>query len=108
MKADSEEGKTESNTQAGSNEDTATVKEEKTLQSSSGQSSEDTGTSSDTNANNEERQAESSEEMQENMEFYRGILYSKTWGYVSSISKEMYHSYNYIEKIAEANGIEMI
>ena len=108
MKADSEEGKTESNTQAGSNEDTATVKEEKTLQSSSGQSSEDTGTSSDTNANNEERQAESSEEMQETWNSIGGYYTVKRGDTLAAISKEMYHSYNYIEKIAEANGIENV
>ena len=108
MKADSEEGKTESNTQAGSNEDTATVKEEKTLQSSSGQSSEDTGTSSDTNANNEERQAESSEETQETWNSIGGYYTVKRGDTLAAISKEMYHSYNYIEKIAEANGIENV
>ena len=108
MKADSEEGKTESNTQAGSNEDTATVKEEKTLQSSSGQSSEDTGTSSDANANNEERQAESSEETQETWNSIGGYYTVKRGDTLAAISKEMYHSYNYIEKIAEANGIENV
>lgn len=108
MKADSEEGKIESNTQAGSNEDTATVKEEKTLQSSSGQSSEDTGTSSDTNANNEERQAESSEETQETWNSIGGYYTVKRGDTLAAISKEMYHSYNYIEKIAEANGIENV
>lgn len=108
MKADSEEGKTESNTQAGSNEDTAAVKEEKTLQSSSGQSSEDTGTSSDTNADDEETQTESSEETQETWNSIGGYYTVKRGDTLAAISKEMYHSYNYIEKIAEANGIENV
>ena len=96
MKADSEEGKTESNTQAGSNEDTAAVKEEKTLQSSSGQSSEDTGTSSDTNADDEETQTESSEETQETWNSIGGYYTVKRGDTLAAISKEMYHSYNYI------------
>lgn len=95
MKMDSEEGKTESktesNTQAGSNEET--------------------GTSSDTNANNEETQTESSEETQETQETWNAIggYYTvKRGDTLAAISKEMYHSYNYIEKIAEANGIENV
>lgn len=91
MKTDSEEGKTESNTQAGSNEET--------------------GTSSDTNANNEETQTESSEETQETQETWNAIggYYTvKRGDTLAAISKEMYHSYNYIEKIAEANGIENV
>ena len=95
MKTDSEEGKTESktesNTQAGSNEET--------------------GTSSDTNANNEETQTESSEETQETQETWNAIggYYTvKRGDTLAAISKDMYHSYNYIEKIAEANGIENV
>ena len=108
MKTDSEEGKTESNTQAGSNEDTAAAKEKKTLQSSSWQSSEDTGASSDTNADNEETQTESSEETQETWNSIGGYYTVKRGDTLAAISKEMYHSYNYIEKIAEANGIENV
>ena len=108
MKADSEEGKTESNTQAGSNEDTAVAKEKKTLQSSSWQSSEDTGASSDTNADNEETQTESSEETQETWNSIGGYYTVKRGDTLAAISKKMYHSYNYIEKIAEANGIENV
>ena len=78
------------------------------MQSSSGQSSEDTGTSSDANANNEERQAESSEETQETWNSIGGYYTVKRGDTLAAISKEMYHSYNYIEKIAEANGIENV
>ena len=92
MKTDSEEGKTESktesNTQAGSNEET--------------------DTSSDTNANNEETQTESSEETQETWNAIGGYYTVKRGDTLAAISKEMYHSYNYIEKIAEANGIENV
>lgn len=109
MKADSEEGKTESNTQAGSNEDTATVKKRKKhCKVPPGNLPEDTGTSSDTNANNEERQAESSEETQETWNSIGGYYTVKRGDTLAAISKEMYHSYNYIEKIAEANGIENV
>ena len=78
------------------------------MQSSSGQSSEDTSTSSDTNTNNEETQTESSEETQETWNAIGGYYTVKRGDTLAAISNEMYHYYNYIEKIAEANGIENV